>query len=191
MRVRTAVLISGNGSNLQALMDASREADYPAEISLVISDKAEAPGLARATSHGIETLTLLPADYTDRAAYDAALHAALTARTIQLVCLAGFMRILSPEFVAKWHRRLINIHPSLLPAYKGLHTHSRVLAAGEKTHGATVHWVTAELDAGEIIAQKAIPVLMDDTPQSLAQRVHTLEHWLYPQAVRQVAESLK
>ncbi len=191
VRLSVAVLISGDGSNLQALMDAARAADYPATISLVISNKADARGLTRAAHAGIETCVIDHRDYPSREAFDAALHAALTARSIQLVCLAGFMRILTDSFVNAWSRRLLNIHPSLLPKYKGLNTHARALEAGDTEHGATVHWVTPELDSGEIILQKALPILADDTPESLEQRVHTLEHWLYPAALKHVADSLK
>lgn len=190
-RIKVAVLISGEGSNLQALMDATREADYPAEITFVLSNKADAKGLERAKHAGIETLVLDPKNYKDREAFDFAMHEALKARNIQLVCLAGFMRILSDKFVTAWRNKLINVHPSLLPKYKGLDTHARAIMAGEKEHGATVHWVIPELDSGEIIAQQSIPILSDDTPKSLQQRVHTLEHWLYPQALRKVAENLQ
>jgi phosphoribosylglycinamide formyltransferase 1 len=187
VRVNVAVLISGNGSNLQALMDASAAADYPADIALVISNNADAYGLARAARAGIETLVISHRDYTSREAFDSAMDAALRARGIQLVCLAGFMRVLSDGFVRSWQGRMINIHPSLLPKYKGLHTHARALAAGDTQHGATVHWVIAELDAGEIIAQDALDIAADDTPETLAERVHALEHQLYPAALAKVA----
>ncbi len=186
-RIKVAVLISGEGSNLQALMDASREADYPAEISFVLSNKSDAKGLERAATAGIETLVLDHKNYDGREAFDAAMTQALEARGIQLVCLAGFMRILNDEFVNHWRGKLINIHPSLLPKYKGLDTHARVLEAGDKEHGATVHWVIPELDSGETIAQEKVKICSDDTIDSLKQKVHTLEHWLYPQALKKVA----
>ena len=189
-RVKTAVLISGNGSNLQAIIDAAAAPDYPAEIAFVLSNKADAFGLTRAANAGIETLTLDHKHYPSRSDFDAAMDAALRAHHIELVVMAGFMRILSDEFVLRWQGKLINIHPSLLPAYKGMHTHSRVLDAGEKQHGATVHWVIPELDAGEIIAQSALDILPNDTAESLQQRVHALEHQLYPQALAQVATAL-
>lgn len=187
MRVSVAVLISGNGSNLQALIDASQQPDYLATISFVISNKADAFGLTRAAKAGIETLVINHRDYTSREAFDAAMDAALRARGIQLVCLAGFMRVLSDGFVQQWNGRMINIHPSLLPKYKGLDTHARAIAAGDSEHGATVHWVIAELDAGEIIAQQSLTITADDTPETLAQRVHGLEHQLYPAALAKVA----
>jgi phosphoribosylglycinamide formyltransferase 1 len=189
-RIKVAVLISGDGSNLQALMDAARESDYPAEIALVISNKAEAHGLTRAQHSAIPTLIISHTEYTSREAFDAALHAALLLHSIQLVCLAGFMRVLTDGFVSAWSRRLLNIHPSLLPKYKGLNTHARALEAGDKEHGATVHWVTPELDSGEIIAQEIIPILAEDDLESLTRRVYTLEHWLYPSALRKVALSV-
>lgn len=190
MRVKTAVLISGNGSNLQALMDAAAVSDYPAQIALVISNQAAAYGLERAKKAGIPTQVIAHRDYPSREAFDQAMDAVLTAQSIELVCLAGFMRILSDGFVTRWQGRLINIHPSLLPAYKGMHTHARALEAGERQHGATVHWVTPDLDSGEIIAQAALDILPGDTAESLEQRVHTLEHQLYPQALRKVAQAM-
>lgn len=186
-RIKVAVLISGEGSNLQALMNAAREADYPAEIAFVLSNKADAKGVERARAAGIETLVISNSDYPTREAFDAAMTDALTAHNIQLVCLAGFMRILSDDFVHHWRGKLINIHPSLLPKYKGLDTHARALEAGDKEHGATVHWVIPELDSGDIIAQEKVKICSDDTVESLKQRVHTLEHWLYPQALKKVA----
>jgi phosphoribosylglycinamide formyltransferase-1 len=190
-RVATAVLISGNGSNLQALLDAAKSPDYPAEIRLVLCNKSEAYGLTRAQNAGVKTLVISHRDYPDRESFDRAMDAALRATGIELVVMAGFMRVLSDWFVNAWQGRLINIHPSLLPAYKGLDTHARVLAAGEKQHGATVHWVIAELDAGEIIVQQALDILPNDTAESLQQRVHALEHQLYPAAVKKVALQLQ
>ena len=187
MRVNTAVLISGNGSNLQALIDAAQQPDYPAEITLVISNKADAYGITRAEHAGITVRIINHKDYASREAFDMAMDAVLREHAIQLVCLAGFMRVLSDKFVRLWEGRMLNIHPSLLPKYKGLNTHARAIAAGDTEHGATVHWVIAELDAGEAIVQGSIPILADDTPEHLQQRVHVLEHQLYPEALKKVA----
>ncbi len=190
-RLRTAVLISGNGSNLQALIDAAAAPDFPAEIVLVISNVPGVRGLARAEAAGIPTRVLPHGNYPSREVYDEAIHAVLEEAQIGLVCLAGFMRVLSTPFTQRWAGRMINIHPSLLPKYKGLHTHARAIEAGEREHGATVHWVTPELDAGEIILQRAIPIEPGDTPETLAERVHRVEHAIYPEALRQVANSLR
>ena len=186
-RVKTAVLISGRGSNLQALLTAARADGFPAEIALVISNKADAQGLTHAREAGVATRVIPHTDYVSREAFDAALDEALRADGIQLVCLAGFMRVLSEIFVRRWEGRLINIHPSLLPAYRGLDTHARVLAAKETRHGATVHWVTPELDAGEIIMQEALDVLPGESAAALQNRVQAIEHRLYPLALRKVA----
>ena len=186
-RIPTAVLISGAGTNLQALIAAARDDDYPAHITLVLSNKADAAGLQHARAAGIPTLTIAHADYPTRETFDAAMDAALRAANIQLVCLAGFMRILSEDFVRGWAGRMINIHPSLLPAYKGLDTHARVLAAGESHHGATVHFVTAELDAGEIILQESLTVAPGESALQLQARVQQIEHRLYPVALRKIA----
>lgn len=182
-RMATAVLISGHGSNLQALIDAAVAPDYPARMALVISNVANAYGLKRAQAAEIEALSLPHDDFATREAFEAALDDALRARQIGFVCLAGFMRVLTPGFVARWAGRMINIHPSLLPAYPGLHTHTRALADGASAHGATVHWVTAELDCGPVIAQASLTIAPDDTPETLRQRVHALEHQLYPRAL--------
>lgn len=190
-RVRTAVLISGQGSNLQAILDAARDADYPAEITLVISNKDDAFGLTRAENAGVPTVVIPHGNYPDRESFDRMVDASLKTHAIELVVMAGFMRILSDWFVAEWTGRLINIHPSLLPKYKGMHTHQRAIDAGDKEHGATVHWVTPELDSGEIILQEACPIMPDDTAESLQQRVHQVEHELYPAAIRGVAHSLR
>ena len=190
-RLRTAVLISGNGSNLQALIDAAAAPDFPAEIVLVISNVPGVRGLARAEAAGIPTRVLPHGNYPSREVYDEAIHAVLEEAQIGLVCLAGFMRVLSTPFTQRRAGRMINIHPSLLPKYKGLHTHARAIEAGEREHGATVHWVTPELDAGEIILQRAIPIEPGDTPETLAERVHRVEHAIYPEALRQVANSLR
>lgn len=187
-RIPTAVLISGRGSNMQALLEAAQDATYPAEITLVVSNRGDAKGLARAEEAGAQTAVLPHTDYPSREAHDAALHALLKERGIELICLAGFMRILGAEFVAQWEGRILNIHPSLLPKFPGLNTHTRAIEAGETEHGATVHFVTAELDAGPIIAQEAVSIQPDDTPDALAARVLEVEHRLYPQALRDVAE---
>lgn len=186
-RIKTAVLISGNGSNLQTLIDAAEAPDYPAEICVVISNVETAYGLTRAQNAGIPTVVIPHGNFESREAFDRMVDAALKTHGIELVVMAGFMRILSEWFVGEWAGKLINIHPSLLPKYKGLHTHARALEAGDVEHGATVHWVTPELDSGEIILQRAIPILADDTPESLKQRVHALEHQIYPEALRKVA----
>ena len=185
---RVAVLISGRGSNLQALIDAARAEDYPAEIALVISNKADAGGLAVALAAGIATQVVLHGDFASREAFDGAIDAALAAQRIDLVCEAGFMRIHSDGFARKWEGRMLNIHPSLLPAFKGIRVHRQALDAGVRISGCTVHFVVAELDSGPIIAQAAVPVLQDDTPESLAARILIEEHRIYPQALRDVAE---
>jgi formyltetrahydrofolate-dependent phosphoribosylglycinamide formyltransferase len=183
-RLRTAVLISGRGSNMMALLHASTEADYPAEIVAVLSNRPDAPGLAAARAAGIEALCIDSKPFgRDRAAHEAAIHAALVARDVRLVCLAGYMRLLTPFLVGAWAGRMLNIHPSLLPAFPGLDTHARALAAGVKLHGCTVHWVTDHMDEGPIVAQSAVPVLPDDTAESLAARVLAQEHALYPRAL--------
>jgi phosphoribosylglycinamide formyltransferase-1 len=189
MRKRVAILISGRGSNMAALIEAAREPDYPAEIVLVLSNTADAAGLVRARDAGIATEIVEHRRFgKDREGYDRALDAVLQSHRIDIVCLAGFMRLLTPAFVARWDGRLINIHPSLLPAFKGLDTHARALAAGAKTHGATVHFVVPELDSGPIIAQESVAVLPGDTAETLAARVLAVEHRLYPLALKQVAE---
>jgi len=189
-RLNMAVLISGNGSNLQALLDAAAAPDYPARIVLVMSNNEEAFGLKRAEDAGVPTAMIDHRHYADRESFDRMVDAALRTHEIELVALAGFMRILSSWFVHEWQGRLINIHPSLLPKFKGLNTHQRALDADERQHGATVHWVTPELDAGEIIAQSALDILPGENAAALQQRVHALEHQLYPEAVRKVAQLL-
>lgn len=186
-RKKVAVLISGSGSNLQALIDAAAAPDYPAEIVLVLSNKAEAFGLERAKKSGIETLVIDHKLYASREAFDAAMHDALTVRGIELVCLAGFMRLLSDGFVNLWHNRMINIHPSLLPDFKGAHAHRDVLAAGAKISGCTVHFVRAQMDSGPIIAQATVPVEPGDSEETLAARVLKEEHKLYPAALKRLA----
>lgn len=187
-RKRVAILISGRGSNMAALIEAAREPDYPAEIALVLSNVPGAGGLARAEAEGIATATVDHRAFgRDREAFERAVQAVLDAHAIDIVCLAGFMRILTPWFVAQWEGRMINIHPALLPAYKGLDTHARALADGATEHGATVHFVTPGMDEGETILQEAVPVLPGDTAESLARRVLEVEHRIYPQALRMIA----
>ncbi len=186
---RVAILISGRGSNMVALIDAAKAKNFPAEIALVVSNEPAAQGLDRARASGIATAIVDHRPYgKDRAAFERALQAAIEPHRIDLICLAGFMRLLTPWFIGQWEARLLNIHPALLPAFKGLDTHVRALAAGAKQHGATVHFVVPEMDSGPIIAQEAVPVLPDDTEASLAARVLAVEHRIYPQALRMVAE---
>jgi phosphoribosylglycinamide formyltransferase 1 len=188
-RKRVAVLISGRGSNLAALIDAAREPTYPAEIALVVSNRADAVGLDRARAAGIASAIVAHASFGgDREAFERALQDALVKNEIELVCLAGFMRLLTPWFVSQWQGRMLNIHPALLPAFKGLDTHARALTAGVKIHGATVHFVTSEMDAGPIVAQAAVAVLEDDSEDALAARVLAVEHQIYPLALRLLAE---
>jgi formyltetrahydrofolate-dependent phosphoribosylglycinamide formyltransferase len=185
MKKRVAVLISGRGTNLQALMDA-RQGAY--EIALVISNKPDAAGLELARAAGIEALTIDHKTFgKDREAFEREIDAALRARAIDIVALAGFMRVLTPSFVRAWAKRLINIHPSLLPKFPGTNTHARALEAGETEHGCTVHLVVEEVDAGEILGQARMPVLPDDTPETLAARVLKLEHELYPRCLAEFA----
>ncbi|EKT4466884.1 phosphoribosylglycinamide formyltransferase [Pseudomonas putida] len=182
------VLLSGSGSNLQALIDANRGDDSPVRIRGVISNRADAYGLQRAQAAGIETAVLAHGDFEGREAFDTALMALIDGFEPDLVVLAGFMRILSGGFVRHYQGRLLNIHPSLLPKYKGLHTHQRALEAGDAEHGCSVHFVTEELDGGPLVVQAVVPVEPGDTPDSLAQRVHRQEHQIYPLAVRWFAE---
>jgi phosphoribosylglycinamide formyltransferase-1 len=177
------VLISGRGSNLQAIVDATREGRLNAEVALVVSNTADAPGLERARGAGIETLVLPHRGWPSRADYDRALAAALTARGVELVCLAGFMRLLGPAFIEAFPNRVLNIHPSLLPSFPGLHAQRQALEHGVKVSGATVHLVTTELDAGPIVVQAPVPVLDDDTEETLAARVLVEEHRIYPEAI--------
>jgi phosphoribosylglycinamide formyltransferase-1 len=186
-RKRVGVLISGRGSNLQALIDATQAPGYPAEIVLVISNVPSAQGLARAEAAGIPTRTINHKDFASREAFDAALTGALEDAGVELLCNAGFMRLHSEGFVRHWWNRHLNIHPSLLPAFKGLRTHARVLEEGAQLTGCTVHFVRPELDSGPIVAQAEVPVLDGDTPESLAGRVLAAEHRLYPHALRLVA----
>ncbi|APR69737.1 phosphoribosylglycinamide formyltransferase [Acinetobacter haemolyticus] len=178
--MRIAVLVSGNGSNLQALIDTN----LSGQIIGVLSNKADAYALQRAEDANIATAVISHKDFPTRESFDEAMHQQLIAWQVDLVILAGFMRILTPNFVSKWQGKMLNIHPSLLPFYKGVNTHQRVLNTGDRLHGCTVHFVTAELDAGQSIAQSAIQVSLNDTVESLAQRVHQLEHFIYPQVVQ-------
>ena len=188
-RKRVAILISGRGSNMAALIEAAQEADYPAEIALVVSNRPDAAGLARAERAGIATAVVDHTAYgKDREAFERALQAVLEAHRIDLVCLAGFMRLLSPWLVERWQGRMLNIHPALLPAFKGLDTHRRALAAGAKVHGATVHLVVADVDSGPILAQEGVPVREDDTVETLSARVLEIEHRIYPQALKLLAQ---
>jgi phosphoribosylglycinamide formyltransferase-1 len=184
---RVAVLISGRGSNMTALIAAAKAADYPCEIALVLSNRPDAKGLETAKAEGIETVALDHKLFSGRECFERTMQATLVAHGIELVALAGFMRLLTPWFVGLWEGRMINIHPALLPSFKGLHTHERALEAGVKLHGCTVHWVTPGMDEGPIIAQAACPVRGDDTPDTLGARVLGLEHRLYPAALAHVA----
>ncbi len=186
---RVAVLISGRGSNMTALIEAAKAKDYPAEIALVVSNRPDALGLGRAREAGIATALVDHRPFgDDREAFERALDAELAAQRIDIVCLAGFMRLLTPRFVSRWSGRMLNIHPALLPQFKGLQTHRRALQAGVKRHGATVHFVVPETDSGPIIVQDSVPVMEDDTEEALAARVLEVEHRIYPQALRLVAE---
>jgi len=189
-RVRTGILISGRGTNMAALIEATKAPDYPAEIVLVISNVEGAGGLAVAESNGIKVLTIKHRDFATREAFEAVLDIALTGAGVELICLAGFMRILSGSFIERWQGHLLNIHPSLLPQFRGLHTHEQALSAGVKTHGCTVHHVVPELDAGPIIAQSTVPVFDGDTADTLASRVLAEEIKLYPSSLAKIAKSL-
>jgi phosphoribosylglycinamide formyltransferase-1 len=186
--LRVVVLISGNGSNLQAIIDAIKNNQIPAQVVAVISNNADAYGLTRARHAGIPTEVIKHADYESREAYDQALQQKIDDYHAELVVLAGFMRILTDGFVNHYAGRMINIHPSLLPKYQGLNTHQRALHAGDSEHGASVHFVTPELDGGPVILQARVPVEKNDTETSLAQRVHEVEHQIYPQVIRWFAE---
>ncbi len=189
-RKRVAILISGRGSNMAALISAAADPDYPAEIALVVSNRPDAAGLARAKAATSATLGIDHKTFgKDREAFERALDAELASHRIDIVCLAGFMRLFTPWFVTRWRERMINIHPALLPAFKGLDTHERALAAGVKVHGASVHFVVPEMDSGPIIVQSAVPVRDDDTPDTLAARVLVAEHRIYPLALRWLAEN--
>jgi phosphoribosylglycinamide formyltransferase-1 len=189
-KARTAVLISGRGSNMMALAEAARDPAYPAEIACVVSNRADAPGLDFAAAHGIPAKVIDHKAYGTREAFEAALDGYLRSMQAEIIALAGFMRVLTAGFISGWEGRMINIHPSLLPAYKGLHTHERALADGANAHGCSVHLVTAELDGGPVLMQAEVPVLPGDTPESLAARVLIEEHKLYPRALAMLAERL-
>jgi phosphoribosylglycinamide formyltransferase-1 len=188
-RKRVAVLISGRGSNMTALIEAAKAADYPAEIALVLSNVPDAGGIATAQREGIATAVVDHKAFgKDREAFERAIQQQLEAHNIDIVCLAGFMRILTPYLIGKWPGRMLNIHPALLPAYKGLHTHERALADGAKEHGATVHFVVPEMDSGPVITQGRVPVHADDDAAALAARVLAVEHRIYPLALKLVAQ---
>lgn len=186
-KVRTAILISGRGSNMDALIEAAADPDYPAEIIAVISNRPKAAGLEIAIAAGIPTRVVDHKDYDTREAFDHALSAALKSLDTELICSAGFKRLLTKGFVDEWHNRQLNIHPSLLPAFKGLNTHERALEADVKIAGCTVHMVRFDMDSGPIILQAGVPVLPDDTASSLGERVLLAEHQIYPEALRLVA----
>ena len=186
--MKLAVLVSGRGSNLQALIDACKTDDFPAEIVLVLSNKEDAYGLERAQAADIPTAALDHKNFEDRESFDTAMSEQIDASGAELVCLAGFMRLLSDGFVRRWRDRLINIHPSLLPAFKGLHVHERVIEEGARFSGCTVHFVRPAMDEGPIITQAVVPVHPDDEPDDLAARILEQEHVIYPRAVRYIAE---
>lgn len=190
-KIKTAILISGRGNNMSALIQAAHAKDYPAEIVLVISNEPEAKGLERARAVGIPTQVIASKAYPDRYIFEEAIDKALRKADVELVCLAGFMKILSGALLRQWPGRVMNIHPSLLPKFRGLHTHEQALVAGAKLHGCTVHIVTESLDDGPIIAQTSVPVLTDDTPETLADRVMAEEVRLYPRALARVATNLQ
>jgi phosphoribosylglycinamide formyltransferase-1 len=190
MKARTAVLISGRGSNMMALAEAAREPCFPAEIVCVVSNRADAKGLDYASAHGIATKVIDHKACAAREDFEAALDSHLRSMKVEIVALAGFMRVLTAGFIAGWKGRMINIHPSLLPAYRGLHTHERALADGAKVHGCSVHLVTAELDGGPLLLQAEVPVLAGDTPETLSARVLREEHKIYPKALAMLAERL-
>ncbi|MGR3490781.1 MAG: phosphoribosylglycinamide formyltransferase [Shimia sp.] len=187
--IRVAILISGGGSNMEALVR-SMTGDHPARPCLVVSNRPGAGGLAKAEALGVETAVLDHTTYPSRAAFEVALAVTLDQARADVVCLAGFMRILGPAFVARWQGRLLNIHPSLLPLYPGLDTHKRAIAAGDAEAGCSVHLVTAELDAGPVLGQEAVPVEAGDTPGRLAARVLQAEHRLYPRILRELSQDL-
>ena len=189
-RVRTALLISGRGSNMRALIAAARAPDFAAEIALVLSDQPDAAGLESARKMGVAAAALDFRSYPGKAGFESALDQRLRAARVELICLAGFMRILSAPFVEQWSGRILNIHPSLLPDLRGLKTHERALAEGRAEHGCTVHYVSAELDAGPIVAQARVPVRKSDDPETLAARVLVEEHRIYPLALDKVARAL-
>lgn len=187
MKKRIGILISGRGSNMRSLVAAARDPAYPAEIVVVISNRPDAPGLAWAQQEGLRTLVIDHKDFPGREQFDAELHRVLTDAGAEIVCCAGFMRLMTPGLVNRWEGRMLNIHPSLLPAFRGLNPQEQALTAGVRISGCTVHYVVPEMDAGPIIAQAAVPVLGSDTPATLAERILAAEHKLYPHALRLVA----
>jgi phosphoribosylglycinamide formyltransferase-1 len=190
-KVKTAILISGRGSNMTALINAAKDPDFPAEIVIVISNVPSAKGLEKAQCLGIKTDIIDHSKYASRDLFENSLNQRLALESVELVCLAGFMRILGPIFMSQWPGRLLNIHPSLLPAFRGLHTHEKALEAGVKIHGCTVHHVVPDLDAGPIISQAAVPVVENDTDETLAARVLEAELKLYPDALRRTVLALQ
>lgn len=188
-RLRTAILISGRGSNMMALIEAAQSETYPADIQLVISNRPEAEGLRKADAIGVTAIAIDHRDFTTRQTFEQELDAALHAHKIEFIACAGFMRVLTDWFVSRWEGRLINIHPSLLPKYKGLHTHRRAIEAGDENGGASVHWVVAEVDGGDVIDQVQVPIKSGDTEETLARRVLEQELTLYPRALKKAAES--
>ena len=189
-RVKVGILISGRGSNMAALIEAARAEDFPAEIALVVANKADSGGLEKARAEGVEALALNAKAFADKTAFEAAIDAELRARGVEIVCLAGYMRILGAPFVEKWRGRMLNIHPSLLPCYKGLRTHERALAEGAREHGCSVHLVTPELDDGPILMQARVPVQSGDDAEQLAARVLVEEHRIYPEALALLARQV-
>ncbi|WP_084393569.1 phosphoribosylglycinamide formyltransferase [Henriciella pelagia] len=189
-RLRLAILISGRGTNMERLLEAASEPGYPAEARLVLSNKTSAAGLDTARRADVEALAIPHRDFEDRESFERAMDRALQERGIEIIALAGFMRVLTPWFVGRWSGRLINIHPSLLPKYPGLDTHARAIAAGDEEAGCSVHWVTEGVDEGDVIAQARVPVLKDDTAESLAERVLIEEHKLYPDALAEACRQI-
>lgn len=187
-RLKVGILISGRGSNMAALIDACGAADFPAKVVLVVANNADAAGLDYAAAAGIDTRVIDHRDFADRTGFEEALDAALRAVDVEQICLAGFMRLLGADFLRRWHDRVLNIHPSLLPSFRGLHAHEQAIDSGVRISGCTVHVVRPEMDAGPIILQAAVPVAADDTPDTLAARVLMAEHRIYPQALRLLAE---
>ena len=187
-KLRLGVMISGGGTNLQCLIDACANPDYPAEITVVISNRPLVKGLERASKAGIDAITIDHKDFDDRDAFEESINACLKEHKVQLICLAGFMRILNTSFVNRWKDRMVNVHPSLLPSYKGLHTHARAIEDGVRFAGCTLHYVRPDLDNGPIIMQSVVPVDIDETEESLAAKILPYEHKMYPQAVRLIAE---
>jgi phosphoribosylglycinamide formyltransferase-1 len=186
-RLRTAILISGRGSNMDALIAAARAPEFPADIALVLSNRPDAPGLQKAKAAGIPVAAVDHKIFAGREEFERSLQIVLQTHRIDFICLAGFMRLFTPWFIGQWRGRMLNIHPALLPSYRGLHTHERALADGVKIHGCTVHFVVPEMDEGPIVAQAAVPVLDGDTPETLGARVLSQEHVIYPLALRLVA----